>query len=322
MFSKTHQVSVKGRMMSFPAEEIDGELIVVKGKFFRLAEVFDDYWVLADTLPDPDKIVTLLKKRPHIADAYTFAQRSPDVEPRYEFPMSWENDAVINVSSYEKWFKEQISSAARRNIRKSERMGVTVKSVPYDEEYVRGIKSIYDESPFRGGRRFWHYGKNFESVEAENGTYRDRATFLAAYIDAEMIGYMKIVWDTQSAAVMQILSKLSSRDARTNNAMLAEAVRQCETRGIPSLRYESFIYGGRTGSSLTRFKRENGFVQVDVPRFHVPLTLKGKVLIKLGLHRKSIKDLIPDQVRNALIQLREKWYKIRLSSQLTEVPKS
>jgi hypothetical protein len=318
MFSKTHQVSVKGLMKSFPAEEIDGQLVVIKGSFLRLAEVFDDYWVPAATLPDPKKVVALLKQRPKAADAYTFAQRIPDVEPRYEFPMTWDNVAVINVTSYEKWFKEQTSAAARRNIRKSERMGVMVKSVPYDEDYVRGIMSIYNESPFRGGRRFWHYGKSFETVEAENGTYRDRATFLAAHIDTEMVGYLKIVWDTHSAAIMQILSKLSSRDARTNNALLAEAVRLCEERGIRKLQYESFVYGGRTGSSLTRFKRENGFVQVDVPRFYVPLTLKGKVLIKLGLHQKSIKNLVPGRLRDALIQLREKWYKKRLSTQSTE----
>ena len=318
MFSKTHQVSVRGRMKSIPAEEIDGQMVVIKGRSFRLAEVFDEYWVPADTLPDPNNIVALLSKRPKAADAFTFAQRIPDIEPRHEFPMSWDNVAVINVSSYDEWFKKQISSAARRNIRKSEKMGVNVKSVPYDEDYVRGIMSIYDESPFRGGRRFWHYGKDFDSVEAENGTYRDRATFLAAYIDGEMVGYMKIVWDADSAAIMQILSKLSSRNARTNNDLLAEAVKQCESKGIRSLLYESFVYGGRTGSTLTRFKRENGFVQVDVPRYYVPLTLKGTILIKLGLHQKSVKDFIPRRLRDALIQLREKWYRKRLSARSTE----
>jgi len=315
---KTHEVSIKGQMTSFPAVEVDGQLVVIKGKLLRLAEVFDDYWVPADTLPEPEKIVARLKEDPKPADAYTFAQRIPDVKPRYEFPMTWDNVAVINVSSYETWFKEQISTAARRNIRKSERVGVIVKSEPYGDDYVRGIKSIYDEAPFRGGRRFWHYGKSVENVEAENGTYRDRSTFLAAYIEDEMVGYMKIVWDTRSAAIMQILSKLHCRDARTNNALLAEAVRLCEQKGIQNLLYESFVYGGRTGSSLTRFKRENGFVQVDVPRFYVPLTLKGKILIKLGLHQKSIKDLVPGRLRDALIQFREKWYKKRLSTQSTE----
>ena len=155
VFSKTHQVSVRGQMKSIPAEDIDGQTVVIKGRSFRLAEVFDEYWVPADTLPDPNNIVALLSKRPKAADAFTFAQRIPDIEPRHEFPMSWDNVAVINVSSYDEWFKKQISSAARRNIRKSEKMGVNVKSVPYVEDYVRGIMSIYDESPFRGGRRFW-----------------------------------------------------------------------------------------------------------------------------------------------------------------------
>ena len=179
--------------------------------------------------------------------------------------------------------------------------------MPYDEDYVRGIMSIYNESPIRGGRRFWHYGKEFASVEAENGTYRDRATFLAAYVGTEMVGYLKIVWDTRSAAIMQILSKLRCRNTRPNNALLAEAVRLCAEKAVPYLLYEKYIYGGRTDSSLTRFKRENGFVRMDLPRFYAPITFRGKILLKLGLHR-GLRRLIPGPLQSSLVRIRDKWY--------------
>ena len=152
--------------------------------------------------------------------------------------------------------------------------------------------SIFDESPVRHGRKYWHYGKDFAAVQEENGTYRERSTFLGAYLKDEMIGYMKIVWDTRSAAIMQILSKMEFLDKRPNNALLSEAVRLCSERGVNHLLYERFVYGNKGEDSLTRFKESNGFVRMDLPRHYVPLTHKGSIALRLGLHRDS-KDLVP-----------------------------
>ena len=214
--------------------------------------------------------------------------------------------AVIPVSTYDTWFREQISSASRRNIRASEKKGVVVRAAQYDEQYIQGIMSIYNESPIRGGRKYWHYGKGFAAVETENGTYRERSTFLGAYVKDEMVGYMKIVWDTHSAAIMQILSKLEFRETRPNNAFLSEAVKLCAEKKIPYLLYERFVYGNKTESTLTRFKRENGFIRMDIPRYYVPLTLKGRLALKLGLH-KDPKDMIPEWARTRLLDIRDKW---------------
>jgi hypothetical protein len=169
--------------------------------------------------------------------------------------------------------------------------------------------SIYNESPIRQGRRFWHYGKSFETVRADNGTYADRSTFLAAFHNDEMIGYLKMVWDERTAAIMQVMSKMQYYERRPNNALLAEAVRQCCTRGIAYLLYESFVYGNKTESSLTDFKRNNGFVRMDVPRYFVPLTARGAVALSLGLH-KPAKDRLPVWVRTRWPELRAKWYRV------------
>jgi len=62
-----------------------------------------------------------------------------------------------------------------------------------------------------------------------------------------MVGYLKVVWDKHTAAIMQILSKISFRDFRPNNALLAEVVKRCCLRDINYLLYEKFDYGNKLG---------------------------------------------------------------------------
>lgn len=303
----SYEISVKGKRTQVPAMRMDDVIVVMRGRFLKVAKVFDEYWLPVDTLPDPNTVIARLERRAGPPDLFSFAQRVPDVEPKFKFHLDWDNVAAIPISSYDYWFQKQISSASRRNIRASEKKGVTVRSSPFDETYIRGIMSISDESPIRAGRQYWHYGKDFATVEAEQGTYRDRSTFLGAYLGDEMIGYMKIVWDTRSAAIMQIVSKMKYLDRRPNNAMLSEAVKLCAERGVGHLLYERFVYGNKTDSSLTRFKRENGFVRMDVPVYYIPLTSKGRMMLSLGLH-KSPKDRLPQWLTKPLLELRDKWY--------------
>ena len=61
--------------------------------------------------------------------------------------------------------RHQIKSRVRNQIRKAEKEGLVVKEVPYDDDFVRGMTAIFNESPVRQGRPFWHYGKSFETVK-------------------------------------------------------------------------------------------------------------------------------------------------------------
>ena len=311
MLTTTHEVSVKGKRKKVPAFRLDDVIIVTKGTFVRVAEIFDEYWLKADTLPDPLHVLHRLRGAHRKPDLFTFAQQVPDIEPRFDFHMEWDNVAVIPVSSYDDWFRGQISSASRRNIRASEKRGVVVKAVEFDERYVQGIMSIYNESAIRHGRKYWHYGKDFATVQAENATYRDRSTFLGAYFQDELIGYMKIVWDTRSAAIMQMLSKMEFLEKRPNNALLSEAVRLCTERRVDHLLYERFVYGDKVDSSLTRFKESNGFVRMDLPRYFVPLNRKGSMCLRLGLHRDQ-KERLPQWLRRRLLDIRGKCYARRV----------
>jgi hypothetical protein len=304
------RVSVRGMSKDLPSFGVDNSVIVVKGRLVKIAEIFDEYWLEARCLPDPQAVLNhcrSIKQRP---DLFTFAQRVPDSEPRYPYYRESDNVAVIPLTSFEHWLSKQITPAARRNIKASEKRGVVVRAAEYDDAYVRGIMAIYNESPVRQGRRFWHYGKDFASVRAENGTYAERSTFLAAYIDGEMVGYLKMVWDERTAAIMQVMSQMKCYEKRPNNALLAEAVRQACARNKEYLLYEAFVYGKKTQSSLTEYKRSNGFVRMELPRYYIPLTRKGALALRMGLH-KSQKDRLPEWLTSGWVDLRSKWYGLR-----------
>jgi hypothetical protein len=293
-------------MRDVPAWRIDDAVIIAKGRLLRTAEIFDAYWLETDRLPDPLSVARQLKEVDGRPDLFRFTQRVPETTPKFDLHREWDNVAAVPISTHDHWLQRQISPASRRNIRTSEKRGISVAASPFDQRFIRGVMEISDESPIRAGRRYWHYGKDFATVEAEQGTYRDRSTFLAAYLGDEQVGYLKIVWDVKTAAIMQIVSKLKHRDKRTNNALLSEAVRLCAERGVGHLLYERFVYGNRMNSSLTRFKRENGFVRMDVPTYYIPLTGRGRIALSCGFHRR-INERLPSWLRDRLIVLRDSW---------------
>jgi hypothetical protein len=125
-------------------------------------------------------------------------------------------------------------------------------------------------------------------VRKEEGTFRDRSVFLGAFFEGRMIGFVKLVSDSSGtqAGLMNILSLIEHRDKAPTNALLAEAVRCCAGRGISYLVYSNFAYGNKHRDSLSDFKRSNGFEQIDLPRYFVPLTSVGFMALRLGLHRR------------------------------------
>ena len=72
--------------------------------------------------------------------------------------------------------------------------------------------------------------------------------------------------------------------------------------------YDKYVYGGHTHSPLTEFKRRNGFEEVRVPRYFVPLTPLGRVGVTLRLHR-SIRDRIPRALVSPVLGIRAWFYR-------------
>jgi hypothetical protein len=91
------------------------------------------------------------------------------------------------------------------------------------------------------------------------------------------------------------------------NALIAKAVEICAEKGIEYFNYGCFEYAGKKENTLTDFKARHGFVRIDVPIYYVPLTLKGRVYLALGMHRQ-LKALIPPSLLKTLIKARAEWY--------------
>ncbi len=304
------EIRVRGKTVSVPSAQIYGRNVIVTGKWLKTAVPQDEELIEGETVPDPQAFVSKLKGSGLNADIFTFAQKLPATPPNYNYHMEWDNVAVIPITTFSEWWEKRVESSVRRAVKKAAKQGLVVKVADFDDEYVEGIVGINNETPVRQGRAFWHYRKSFEAVKLENSTYADRNIFLGAYFQNELIGFMRITCVDKVASVIQLLSMVKHYDKRPTNALLAKAVEVCEQRGYSYLMYCNYIYNDPK-SSLTEFKRRNGFEQVLLPRYFIPLSLKGRIALRLGLHQ-GLRRRIPKPVLSQLLTIRNYWYESRL----------
>src|SRR5262249_11909303 len=244
------------------------------------------------------------------ADVFCFSQRIPEISPKFDYPLHWDNAAALSVSSYSQWW-ENLSQETRRNVRLASKRGLVVSAVSFSDKVARGIMGIYNECPFRQGRRFWHYGKDFETVKRDNATYAGRSQFIAAYAGSELVGFIKMVYVDKLASIMQILSKVAHQDKKPTNALIAKAVEICAEKGVSQLVYCKYVYHQNYQDALTEFKRRNGFKQVNLPRYFVPLTLKGRFAISLKL-QLGLTEMLPQGIVGTLLEARSRYYTSKL----------
>ena len=292
---------VDGVATSVKYVEINGQTFTLNRRGpVSLVGLEDDWY---EDLPDPHVVISALRNNPGFRpDIFTFWQRLPETEPKYSFHMETESVAVLRIESYDHWFNKQINSKARSAIRKSQKVGVEVREADFDDEFVRGVVKIFNETPSRQGRRFWHYGKNFEAVKTQFSRFLFREDLVGAYYQNELIGFIMLGNAGRYGVLGQILSMVSHRDKATNNALMAKSVEICARKKLSYL-----IYAFWAESSLTDFKRHSGFEEVKLPRYFVPITQKGKLPLKFGLHR-GWKAAVPDHIKNPLKQMRRNWY--------------
>jgi hypothetical protein len=228
--------------------------------------------------------------------------------------MEWGNMAALRVSTFDDWMTKQIDFKVRNKIRKAAKNSVVVREVPFDDTFVRGISTIYNECPIRQGKPFWHYGKDLEAVRKMNGTFMDRSIFIGAFFEDSLIGFVKLVFDENrsQAGLMQIVSMIGHHDKAPTNALIAQAVRSCAERGISYLWYANMSYGKKQADGLADFKRHNGFQKIELPRYFVPLTLAGRLALRLGFHH-GIADWIPEPVAARYRSIRKQWYARKIS---------
>jgi hypothetical protein len=122
-----------------------------------------------------------------------------------------------------------------------------------------------------------------------------------------LIGFIKLVHMGKIASILHIVSKGHHQDRRPTNALLAKAVEVCSERKQSHLLYGKYTYGKKTDSSLTEFKRRNGFEKIPIPRYYIPLTNKGRLIIKLKLHL-GLLGILPPRLISFLLKLRSEAY--------------
>ena len=280
--------------------------IRVHGRLIRIARLDAEKYHFLD---DPQPVLDGLRKSGTRVDLFTFMQRVQEPEPKYRYPMEWDNFAALPVSTFDHWWNKQLGFKARNKTKQAEKKGVIIREVPFDDALVHGIWKIYNECPVRQGRPFSHYGKDLETVRSEEATYLDSSVFIAAFLGDEIIGFIKMVSDeTRSqAGLMNIVSMIQHRDKAPTNALVAQAVRSCADRGISHLVYANFAYGKKQPDSVADFKERNGFLQINVPRYFVPLTAIGRAALRLRLHHPLV-DLVPESLVAKLRGYRNAWY--------------
>jgi hypothetical protein len=263
-------------------------------------------WI--DDIPDPEALVAEVRQLALPVDLLTFVQHPPETIPKFSYPMQWDNLAVLKISSYENWFKAQIPQNARNKIRKADKSGVLVRAEAFSDKLAAGLVELFNETPVRRGKRNLYYGWDLKRVTQGWATELDRSLWLVAYFEEELIGFIKLVLGDHIARTSGTIAKEMYRDKPIMNALLAKAVELCAAKGIPLLVYGRFVYGHKGEDSLTVFKRNNGFQRIDIPRYFVSLSLRGRIALPLGLHR-DLKDMVPGPALRLLLNMRSKWHK-------------
>lgn len=286
--------------------QVCGKDIQVEGRLIRIARLAAEGF---EFLEEPEATLDALRESRVRIDLFTFTQNLPHTSPKYSYPMEWDNVAALPVSTFDHWWTQQINRKTRNMVRRAENKGIAVREVPFDDALIQGISAIYNESPIRQGRPFWHYGKELDTVRKVSGTFLDRSVFIGAFWGGSLIGFAKLVSDEAQgqAALMHIVSMIQHRDKAPTNALIAQAVRSCAERGIPYLVYSKFSYGKKRRDSLSDFKQHSGFQRIELPKYYVPFTFAGRAALRLGLHHRLV-DRIPEPVLAQVRKIRSLWH--------------
>ena len=312
MAGSSFEISMKGKRVNVPSMAVNGDMIVVTGKVIKMAAVHDEIWA-ENEVEHPERCIKALMsvdtKTPQ-ADIFTFTQKPTSTILKYSFSYDLESIAAIHLTSFKEWW-ERLPQESRKNVRRSQKRGVVVKVKEFDDELIHGIVDVNNDSPVRQGRSYSHYGKSFDQVKKDHSAFIERSDFICAYHGSEIIGFLKIVYRGNVASILQLAPKLSQSDMRPANAMLAKAIEQCEARGVSCVTYGLFNYGNKKDTPLREFKVRNGFGEILIPRYYVPLTTWGAVCVRTKLYRGLI-GILPQFIIVFIVGVRAKMYNMRI----------
>lgn len=292
---------VNGQPSRIRCFEIDGQTYSLSDGLIRTVSLEDDWY---EDVRDPAAVIDALRNPgAPTADIFTFWQRPPNVQPAFDYYSEIDQLAVLRLGTYEDWWSNTIKSRLRTTIRKSEKRGVSVREVSFDDSFVEGMAGIFNEARIRQGRPFWHFGKDVETIKTQFSRFIHRERMIAAYFDDKMIGFVMLGNAGRFSLLGQILSSLHHRDKSPNNVLVAKSVEIAVEQG-----HEQLVYWYWSDDSLSEFKRRCGFEKVAAPRYYIPLTRKGRIALKAGAHR-GIRQMMPQAIVDRVKTMRNHWYR-------------
>jgi hypothetical protein len=201
---------------------------------------------------------------------------------------------ILKVPPYDNWL-QTVGKKTRNMIRKAEKSGIKTEVTELNEQIVKGIWNIYNETPIRQGRAFPHYGLTLQEVDGNSHAAKN-CTWITSYLEGEVVGFIQLMHGDNVAVIAQILSLQKYWDRAINNALVAKTVEFCASKQVPWI-----IYGGMGNHpSLDKFKESNCFSKMTLTRYYVPLTFRGKITTSFGLY-KNKKDLVPNSLKGIII---------------------
>src|SRR5437899_846804 len=130
----------------------------------------------------------------------------PGSAPKYPYASEPESVAAARVANFKDWW-EKLPQETRKNVRRSQKRGVVVGVKGFDVDLIKGIADVNNESPMRQGRPNTHYGKSLEQVKKDEVSFLDRSDFICAYLGNEVVGFLKLVYRGEVAAILNLASK-------------------------------------------------------------------------------------------------------------------
>jgi hypothetical protein len=271
--------------------------IKVSGRIIKIARLRHQWF---EYLADPVSFVEEIR-RARIADIFHFVQEAHVKRPDLPFYKERYPLSLLTFESFDKWWKG-LHFKARNKARKAEKMGVVLRPAKLDDDFVRGIEVIYNEWPIRQGRKFWHYGKEFETIKRDLSSFPECTFFVGAYHKDELIGFMKLFRGDEIVRTVHIIAKLSDRDKCVMDALIAKAVQICDEMKIRHLHY-----GDWASNSLGVFRQKFGFEPHNCSAYYVPLNWRGQLALNAQLHR-PLRERLPLDWANRLKGIRTTYY--------------
>lgn len=301
---KPRRLIINGVERDFRSISVGGQVFFIHRGLVNVLRLENEWH---EDIKDPRAVINALTNRaPAGVDLLTFWQQPPRTAPMYEYHAEPEPVAALPIIDYDHWLRKQITQESRTRVRKASKIGVVVREALFDDSFIDGMVRIFNETAVRQGRHFWHFGKDATTIRRQFSRFLDKERIFGAYYKDELIGFVFLGVSENFANLGQIISFIKDREKAPNNALIGKAVEFCAAANIPYLTYVNWP----NAEGLATFKRRNGFQRMEVPRYYVPLSAKGRLALRCGLHR-DWKEALPQEWRVTLKSIRAKLVALR-----------